>query len=149
MISPNPGEPLRPLATTASGGELSRIMLAMKAIAMDVEGVNSMVFDEIDTGVSGRMAQVVGEKMCRIACNRQVLCVTHLPQIAALGNAHYLVEKRVENDRTETVVRRLDEEGRIHEISRLVGGAEDSESSLSHAAHMLREADAVRDKIQH
>ena len=148
MISPNPGEPLRPLATTASGGELSRIMLAMKAIAMDVDGVDSMVFDEIDTGVSGRMAQVVGEKMCRIACNRQVLCVTHLPQIAALGNAHYLVEKRVENDRTETLVRRLDDEGRIHELSRLVGGSEDSESSLSHAAHMLREADAVRTRIQ-
>lgn len=148
MISPNPGEPLRPLATTASGGELSRIMLAMKAIAMDVDGVNSMVFDEIDTGVSGRMAQVVGEKMCRIACNRQVLCVTHLPQIAALGNAHYLVEKRVENDRTETLVRRLDEEGRVHEISRLVGGAEDSESSLSHAAHMLRDANTVRARIQ-
>lgn len=148
MISPNPGEPLRPLATTASGGELSRIMLAMKAIAMDVDGVDSMVFDEIDTGVSGRMAQVVGEKMCRIACNRQVLCVTHLPQIAALGNAHYLVEKRVENDRTETLVRRLDDDGRVRELSRLVGGAEDSESSLSHAAHMLHDADAVRARIQ-
>lgn len=148
MISPNPGEPLKSLASIASGGELSRIMLALKAIAMDVDGVDSMVFDEIDTGVSGRMAQVVGEKMCRIACNRQVLCVTHLPQIAALGNAHYIVEKRTDGERTETNVKRLDDEGRIREISRLVGGAEDSESSLSHAAHMLRDADEVRKRIQ-
>jgi len=148
MISPNPGEPLRPLASTASGGELSRIMLAMKAIAMDVDGVDSMVFDEIDTGVSGRMAQVVGEKMCRIACNRQVLCVTHLPQIAALGNAHYLVEKRSDDNRTETLVRQLDDAGRTRELSRLVGGAEDSESSLSHAAHMLRDAGEIRARIQ-
>lgn len=148
MISPNPGEPLKSLASIASGGELSRIMLAMKAIAMDVDGVDSMVFDEIDTGVSGRMAQVVGEKMCRIACNRQVLCVTHLPQIAALGNAHFIVEKRSDSEHTETLVRRLDEDGRIHELSRLVGGAEDSESSLSHAAHMLEEADKVRSRIQ-
>ena len=148
MISPNPGEPLKSLASIASGGELSRIMLAMKAIAMDVDGVDSMVFDEIDTGVSGRMAQVVGEKMCRIACNRQVLCVTHLPQIAALGNAHYIVEKRTDGERTETNVKRLDDEGRIREISRLVGGAEDSESSLSHAAHMLRDADEVRKRMQ-
>lgn len=148
MISPNPGEPLRPLASTASGGELSRIMLAMKAIAMDIDGVGSMVFDEIDTGVSGRMAQVVGEKMCRIACNRQVLCVTHLPQIAALGNAHYLVEKHSENNHTETAVRRLDDDGRIRELSRLVGGAEDSESSMSHAAHMLMDAVSVRNRIQ-
>lgn len=148
MISPNPGEPLKPLATVASGGELSRIMLAMKAIAMDIDGVNSMVFDEIDTGVSGRMAQVVGEKMCRIACNRQVLCVTHLPQIAALGNAHYLVEKYSDTERTETIVSRLDDAGRIREISRLVGGAEDSQSSLSHASHMLQESQEICRSIQ-
>ncbi len=140
LISPNPGEPLRPMASIASGGELSRIMLALKAISMDADGVGSMVFDEIDTGVSGRMAQVVGEKMCKIAQRHQVLCVTHLPQIAALGDAHFRVEKQSDGDRTETRVLRLDEEGRVHELSRLVGGAEDSESSLSHAAHMLEEA---------
>ena len=148
LISPNPGEPLKPMASIASGGELSRIMLALKAISMDVEDVDSMVFDEIDTGVSGRMAQVVGEKMCMIAKNRQVLCVTHLPQIAALGDAHYLVEKRSDVDRTETLVRKLDAEGRIRELSRLVGGAEDSESSLSHAAHMLEEAELTRNRVQ-
>ncbi len=91
MISPNPGEPLRPLADIASGGEISRVMLALKAISVDSEGVDAMIFYEIDTGVSGRMAQVVGEKMCLIARCRQVLSVTHLPQIAALGDAHFLV----------------------------------------------------------
>ena len=140
LISPNPGEPLRPMASIASGGELSRIMLALKAISMDADGVGSMVFDEIDTGVSGRMAQVVGEKMCKIAQNHQVLCVTHLPQIAALGDAHFRVEKQSDGERTETRVLRLDEEGRVRELSRLVGSAEDSESSLSHAAHMLDDA---------
>lgn len=148
MISPNPGEPLRPLASIASGGEISRVMLAMKAIAVDQEGVDAMIFDEIDTGVSGRMAQVVGEKMCLIARNRQVLSVTHLPQIAALGDAHFLVEKIAGEDRTDTYVRLLDEEGRVRELSRLVGGASDSESSLSHAAHMLKEAAARKAELR-
>lgn len=141
MISPNPGEPLRPLASIASGGEISRVMLALKAISVDAEGVDAMVFDEIDTGVSGRMAQVVGEKMCLIARTRQVLSITHLPQIAALGDAHFLVEKVAGEDRTDTHVRLLDDDGRIHELSRLVGGGEDTESSLSHAAHMLKDAE--------
>ena len=148
LISPNPGEPLKPLSAIASGGELSRIMLALKAIAMDAGGVDSMVFDEIDTGVSGRMAQVVGEKMCMIARSHQVLCVTHLPQIAALGDAHFLVEKRTDGERTQTLVRRLDDDGRIRELSRLVGGAEDSASSLSHAAHMLEDAATVRARLR-
>ena len=138
LISPNPGEPLRPLSAIASGGELSRIMLALKALGRD--GVDSMVFDEIDTGVSGRMAQVVGEKMRSIARERQVLCVTHLPQIAALGDCQFLVEKIVEDGRTRTRVVRLDEEGRVREISRLVGGAEDSASSIAHARSMLESA---------
>ena len=115
---------------------------------MDGDGVDAMIFDEIDTGVSGRMAQVVGEKMCMIARSRQVLCVTHLPQIAALGDAHYLVEKVTGEDRTDTLVRALDPEGRIHELARLVGGATESESSLSHAAHMLREAEERKAEIR-
>lgn len=139
MISPNPGEPLRPLAAIASGGELSRIMLALKTLSLGRGGVDSMVFDEIDTGVSGRMAQVVGEKMRAIARDKQVLCVTHLPQIAALGDAHFRVEKTTDGARTQTNVVRLDEEGRVRELSRLVGGAEDSESSLAHARHMLED----------
>lgn len=141
MIAPNPGEPLRPLAAIASGGELSRIMLALKTMALNRGGVDSMVFDEIDTGVSGRMAQVVGEKMCAIAVKKQVLCVTHLPQIAALGSAHYRVEKYTDGEKTRTNVVRLDQQGRIGELSRLVGGAEDSESSRAHAKHMLEDAE--------
>ena len=140
LISPNPGEPLRPLAAIASGGELSRIMLALKALALDRGGVESMVFDEIDTGVSGRMAQVVGEKMRSIAGSKQVLCVTHLPQIAALGDCQFLVEKTTDGERTRTAVVRLDEKGRVREIARLVGGAEESESSLAHARNMLKVA---------
>ncbi len=140
LISPNPGEPLRPLANIASGGELSRIMLALKALALDRGGVDSMVFDEIDTGVSGRMAQVVGEKMRMIASKKQVLCVTHLPQIAALADAQFCVEKHVEGDRTHTSVIKLDDDGRIRELSRLVGGSSDSPSSLAHAQHMLEQA---------
>lgn len=148
LISPNPGEPLKPMSAIASGGELSRIMLALKAISMDAGSVDSMVFDEIDTGVSGRMAQVVGEKMCRIARSHQVLCVTHLPQIAALGDVHFVVEKRTDGERTQTSVHRLDDEGRVRELSRLVGGAEDSESSLSHARHMLSDAAGVRQRLR-
>ena len=148
LISPNPGEPLKPMSAIASGGELSRIMLALKAISMDAGGVDSMVFDEIDTGVSGRMAQVVGEKMCRIARSHQVLCVTHLPQIAALGDVHFVVEKRTDGERTQTSVHRLDDEGRVRELSRLVGGAEDSASSLSHARHMLSDAAGVRQRLR-
>lgn len=143
LISPNPGEPLKPLTSVASGGELSRIMLALKAVAMDADGVETMVFDEIDTGVSGRMAQVVGEKMRMIARNRQVLCVTHLPQIAALGQHHFLVEKTSDGQRTDSTVRQLDFEGRIREIARLVGGAEDCESARQHARRMLLAAENV------
>ncbi len=147
MISPNPGEPMKPLANIASGGEISRVMLALKAISVDAEGVDAMVFDEIDTGVSGRMAQVVGEKMCLIARNRQVLSITHLPQIAALGDAHFLVEKIAGEDRTDTHVRLLDDEGRIHELARLVGGASENESSLSHARNMLKDAEARKAEL--
>ena len=140
MISPNPGEPLKPLRMTASGGELSRIMLAMKAIAAEGGGVDSMVFDEIDTGVSGRMAQTVAEKLHRIAAHRQVLCITHLPQIAAMGDAHFVVEKRVEDGRTGSYVRRLDDDGRVGEIARLIGGS--GETSIKHAQHLLASAHA-------
>lgn len=144
MISPNPGEPLMPLADIASGGELSRIMLAFKSVSMDAGGVDTMVFDEIDTGVSGRMAQVVGEKMYSISRGRQVICVTHLPQIAAIGDAHYMVQKTVTDEKTGSTVIQLDDEGRVFELSRLVGGMQDDESSLSHARHMLESANNAK-----
>lgn len=145
MISPNPGEPLKPLSKIASGGELSRLMLAIKTLEAEKGGVGCMVFDEIDTGISGRMAQVVAEKMAAIAVNRQVLCVTHLPQIAAMAGHQLLVEKRVEDERTHTNVRMLTREERIGEIARMLGGADGSgESARSHADHMLQQAEAYR-----
>ena len=141
MISPNPGEPLKPLSKIASGGELSRLMLAIKSLEAEKGGVGTMVFDEIDTGISGRMAQVVAEKMAIIARARQVICVTHLPQIAAMAAHQFLVEKRVEGERTNTSVRALTDEERIGEVARMLGGADGSESSArSHAAHMLQVA---------
>lgn len=145
MISPNPGEPLKSLSKIASGGELSRLMLAIKNLEAQKGGVGTMVFDEIDTGISGRMAQVVAEKMAVIARNRQVICVTHLPQIAAMAAHQFLVEKRVEGERTNTSVRCLSDEERIGEVARMLGGADGSEDSArSHAAHMLEVACAQR-----
>ncbi len=146
MISPNPGEPMKPLSRIASGGELSRIMLAIKSLEAEKGGVGCMVFDEIDTGISGRMAQVVAEKMAMIARNRQVICVTHLPQIAAMAAHEFLVEKRVEGERTNTSVRLLSHEERIGEVARMLGGADGSEESArSHAAHMLEVAAQMRE----
>ena len=125
MISTNPGEPLKPMARIASGGELSRIMLALKTLESDGK-VDCMVFDEIDTGISGRMAQAVAEKMKSIAQSRQVICVTHLPQIAATADRQFMVEKNEKNGRTVTAVKELDREERIREIARMVSGAEGS-----------------------
>jgi len=145
MISPNPGEPLKPLSKIASGGELSRLMLAIKSLEAENGGVGTMVFDEIDTGISGRMAQVVAEKMALIARSRQVICVTHLPQIAAMAAHQLLVEKRVEGERTNTSVRSLTYEERVGEVARMLGGADGSEDSArSHAAHMLDVAREMR-----
>lgn len=149
MISPNPGEPLKPLSKIASGGELSRLMLAIKSLEAAQGGVGTMVFDEIDTGISGRMAQVVAEKMAAIATRRQVLCVTHLPQIAAMADHQLLVEKHQEADRTHTTVRLLDHEGRVAELARMIGGAGDSdESARQHAERMLMEAKRAAGRTQ-
>jgi len=146
IISPNPGEPMKPLASIASGGELSRIMLALKAIAAENEGVDTMIFDEIDTGISGRMAQTVGEKMCMLGKTRQVICVTHLAQIAALADQHYMVEKTVVDDHTGSTVRKLTDEGRTLEIARLVGGADEGDSGRTHARNMLEAANQLKKK---
>lgn len=148
MICPNPGEPMKPLSKIASGGELSRLMLAIKSLEAEKAGVGCMVFDEIDTGISGRMAQVVAEKMALIARNRQVLCVTHLPQIAAMAEHQFLVEKHTQDGRTNTVVTDLDRAQRIAEVARMLGGADGSEdSAMSHAAHMLDKAAESRSSI--
>ena len=136
LIAPNRGEELQPLSKIASGGELSRLMLAIKSVAAQREGVPSMICDEIDTGISGRAAQVVGEKMAAIAKERQVLCVTHLQQIAALADHHYLVEKSFDGERTRTRLTPLTGEARVNEIARMLGG--DPESARSHAREMLK-----------
>ena len=149
LLSPNLGEPEKPLARIASGGELSRIMLALKSIAAEQTGVPSMVFDEIDTGISGRMAQVVAEKMAALAKQRQVICVTHLPQIAAMADAQYLVQKREAGGHTRTHVALLDAQGRCAELARLVGGAQpESASALTHAAMLLQEAEARKEALR-
>lgn len=135
-IAPNRGEDLQPLSKIASGGELSRMMLAIKSVSARREGVPSMIFDEIDTGISGRAAQVVGEKMAAIARERQVLCVTHLQQIAALADRHYLVEKFFDGERTRTRLTLLSGEARVNEIARMLGG--DPESARVHAREMLK-----------
>ena len=137
-IAPNPGEPLNPLDKTASGGELSRLMLAMKAAGAEHDGIPCMIFDEIDTGISGHVAQAVAEKMASIGRYHQVLCVTHLAQIAAMADAQYLVQKQVSQGRTHTTVRLLDDEGRVEEVARLIGVTESQqESGMAHARALL------------
>ena len=148
LISPNPGEPLKPLARIASGGELSRLMLALKSMESVHSGVDAMVFDEIDTGISGRMAQVVAEKMIAISRQRQVICVTHLPQIAAAADFHYLVSKAVSDGRTNTSVEELDRKGRTGEVSRMISGADGiTDQSDAYADNMIRAAEE-RKQIQ-
>ena len=140
-IAPNPGEPLKPLDKTASGGELSRLMLAMKAAGAAHEGIPCMIFDEIDTGISGHIAQVVAEKMASIARYHQVLCVTHLAQIAAMADTQFFVEKNVHNDRTFTSITKLGKEERIREVARLIGVSNDQqESGYAHARAILNAA---------
>ncbi len=140
LLSPNPGEDLRPLARIASGGELSRLMLALKSVAgQDAPGL-TLVFDEVDAGIGGRVAEVVGRKLKAIAASRQVLCVTHLPQIAALADQHLAVRKQVERGRTVTLVERLSEDGRIEEIARMLGGETITASGREHARTMLKQS---------
>ncbi len=140
-IAPNVGEPLKPLAKTASGGELSRLMLAMKAAAADRNSIPTMIFDEIDTGISGHIASVVAEKMDDIARYRQVVCVTHLAQIASMADTQYRVQKHVVGERTITTVEELSPDQRVEEIARLVGGDDQQKASgLAHARNMLAAA---------
>lgn len=148
LISPNPGEPLKPLSKIASGGELSRLMLAIKSIAAQKGLVSTMIFDEIDTGISGRIAQVVAEKMAGISAYRQVLCVTHLPQIAAMADYHFLVEKGIQDDRTYTNVMQMDRGMRERELARMVGGSgTENDSGLLHARNMLKAAMEAKAKM--
>jgi DNA repair protein RecN (Recombination protein N) len=140
LVSPNPGEPLRPLHKIASGGELSRIMLAIKGILAEAERIPVLVFDEVDTGVSGRTAQAIAEKMVRLSDACQVFAVTHLPQVACMADRHYLIEKDVAGERTFTHVRELDEPERVEALARMLGGVEVTSRTAEHAREMLRMA---------
>ena len=137
LISTNPGEPLRPLAKVASGGEISRVMLAIKAALARQEALPTMVFDEIDVGVGGRTSSVIADKMATLAKSAQILCITHLAQIASRGQYHYYIEKQVKGDRTVVTVVPLTPEQRVSEIARMIGGAKVSETVLQHAREML------------
>jgi len=138
MIAPNPGEELKPLGRIASGGELSRVMLAVKAILAAADRIPTLIFDEVDVGIGGGMAEVVGQKLWTIARERQVLSVTHLPQIAALADRHLAISKRVKGPRTETAVRALEGEERVREIARMLGAKERSGGTpLQHAQEIL------------
>jgi DNA repair protein RecN (Recombination protein N) len=143
-ISTNPGEPLKPLAEIASGGEMSRVMLALKVAVEENSAKTSknptprtLVFDEIDIGIGGRAAEAVGQKLKSLSRGQQVLCVTHLPQIAAFADQHLAVEKREQDGRTKTQIRVLDDRARTHEVARMVSGAKVTETSLQHAAQMI------------
>jgi len=141
LISPNPGEELRGLARIASGGELSRILLALKSVATedDPEEGKTLVFDEVDAGIGGRVAEVVGRKLRAIAERHQVLCVTHLPQIASMADSHYVVRKRVERGRTITDVRSLADAERVEEVARMLGGKTVTETARRHAREMVKQ----------
>ena len=136
MISTNPGETVKPLGKVASGGELSRIMLAVKSVLADADAIETLIFDEIDTGISGRTAQKVSEKMAVIARNHQVICITHLPQIAAMADDHYVIEKSAMEQRTITEIYHLSDDASVGEIARLLGGVEITDAVMQNAREM-------------
>jgi len=136
-IRTNPGEPVSPLVETVSGGEVSRIMLAMKSIMASGDNIPVLIFDEIDTGISGHIARIVGEEMVNLSNNHQILCITHLPQIASLGNTHLAVKKKIVNNRSITYMENLDNDMRVDEIAQLIGGKEVSESGMNQARELL------------
>jgi len=138
MISPNPGEEVKPLRKIASGGELSRIMLALKAVGKEKGSLKTLIFDEIDSGIGGKAAEFIAQKLKALSQNHQILCITHLPQIASFASHHYRIEKKVGKDRTFTTVKKLDFEERVEEIARLMSGSRISELALENAREMLR-----------
>jgi len=145
-LSPNPGEDLKPLSRIASGGELSRIMLALRVILLGEGEVPTIVFDEVDEGIGGAVAEAVGRRMGRLSQNQQVLCVTHLPQVAALAHHHMRVVKHQKKEKTWTEVRRLAREDRIEELGRMMAGADITDTARAHARQMLELADREREE---
>ena len=148
-FAPNPGEPSKPVARTASGGELSRILLALKAVLSQVDHTPTLIFDEVDTGVGGRNAQVLGEKLAGLGTRHQVFCITHLPQVAAYGDGHYFLAKHVAEGRTSTEATPLDLQGRAHELAQMLGGA--TPTTLAQATELLTRAEAWKqtDRLRH
>ncbi|MDY3909286.1 MAG: DNA repair protein RecN [Eubacterium sp.] len=147
MIATNPGEPRRSLGKIASGGELSRIMLAIKSVFADSDQIETLIFDEIDVGISGRTAQKVSEKMCLLGNRHQILCITHLPQIAAMADVHFVIEKKVEHEKSTTRIRPLDRQETERELARILGGVEITDAVLASANEMKEMADARKNYI--
>lgn len=148
LVSANPGEPLKPLEKVLSGGELSRIMLALKCVFVDKDKIPTLIFDEIDTGISGAIGKRVGEKMYEVSIKHQVLCITHLPQIAALSDNHYFVSKKVEDGKTFTSIRMLNKEDKIKEIAKMVGGDEISDVTIENASEMVEFAENKKKEMK-
>ncbi|MGO4887092.1 DNA repair protein RecN [Anaerobacillus sp. MEB173] len=146
LLSANPGEPLKPLSKVASGGEISRIMLALKAIFSVDQGVTSLIFDEVDTGVSGRVAQAIAEKIFKVSSCSQVLCITHLPQVAAMADTHLYIAKKEQNNRVVTSVAPLTLGEKIDELARMISGVEVTEITRKHAEELLQLASAIKQK---
>ncbi|HYE09301.1 MAG TPA: DNA repair protein RecN, partial [Patescibacteria group bacterium] len=137
LLSPNPGEPEKSLNKIASGGEMSRVILAIKNAFSEIEKAPCVVFDEVDTGVGGQTANMVGQKIKAISKNSQILCITHLPQIASLSDNHILVDKVVQDNKTYTKIKILDDSEKIYEIARMLGGNENIEASIEHAKKLV------------
>ena len=142
MISANPGQPLMPFSRVASGGELSRMSLSIQVIASDGSAIPTMIFDEVDAGIGGGVAEMVGLKLRELGETRQVFCVTHLPQVASLADHHFRISKISDGKSTKTVVTHLGDDERIEELARMLGGVDITQKTIDHAAEML--ADAVR-----
>jgi len=147
LISTNRGEPLKPLSKIASGGELSRIMLALKTILASADGISTLIFDEVDTGISGKTAQLVAEKMAYLSKKHQLICVTHLPQIASMADTHYRISKIERKERTYINVEKLDYQGKINELARIMGGSRVTQTTLDHSKELLDIASQFKSKI--
>ena len=148
MISLNPGEKMKPVAEVASGGELSRIMLALKCVFADKDETGTLIFDEIDAGISGKTAWKVSERMADIASKHQVICITHLPQIAAMADAHYRIEKKESGGKTVTEISPLEKDSMLLEIARLLGTDNITDAVLSNAGELKNMADKTKEKLR-
>ena len=146
LISTNPGEPVKPLGKVASGGELSRIMLAIKTV-MASDKIGTLIFDEIDSGISGRTAQMVSEKMNVLGRSHQIICITHLPQIAAMADEHFEIAKKTDHQVTRTQIRLLDEDASVEEIARILGGAQITEHTMESAKEMKELARKKKEEL--